>query len=76
MVEGPVLTIDLGNAGQASGGLGIDMGDWYQLDFRIGVSNNNDFQYTANDDGTITIPAGLYLVSGTQHAASINVMVP
>jgi len=61
----PVLTIELGNSGQANGGLGIDMGSWYQLDFRIGVSNDNDFQYTANDDGTITIPSGVYLVSGS-----------
>jgi hypothetical protein len=44
MVEGPVLTVDLGNSGQASGGFGIDMGDWYQLDFRVGVTTGNDFQ--------------------------------
>ena len=61
----PVLTIELGHSQQANGGRGIDMGDWYQLDFRIGVTTNNDFQYTANEDGTITIAGGLYLVSGS-----------
>jgi hypothetical protein len=44
MVEEPVLTVDLGNFGQASGGFGFDMGDWYQLDFRVGVTTGNDFQ--------------------------------
>lgn len=52
----PVLAIELGHSAQANGGRGIDMGNWYQLDFRIGVSTHNDFQYTANSDGTITIP--------------------
>lgn len=41
------------------------MGNWYQLDFRIGVATSNGFQYTANSDGTITIPSGVYLVSGS-----------
>ncbi|MDF3081483.1 hypothetical protein [Burkholderia sola] len=61
----PVLTIELGHGAQANGGRGIDMGNWYQLDFRIGVSAANGFQYTPNADGTITIPVGVYLVSGS-----------
>lgn len=61
----PVLAIELGHSAQANGGRGIDMGDWYQLDFRLGVHTYNDFQYTANNDGTITIPSGVYLVCGS-----------
>lgn len=61
----PALTIELGHSQQASGGRGIDMGDWYQLDFRIGVTTNNNFQCTTNEDGTISIESGLYLVSGS-----------
>ncbi|MDN7629686.1 hypothetical protein [Burkholderia cenocepacia] len=60
----PVLTIELGHSAQANGGRGIDMGSWYQLDFRVGVGASNGFEYTVNDDGTITIPSGVYLVSG------------
>ncbi len=41
------------------------MGNWYQLDFRIGLSAANGFEYTTNADGTITIPSGVYLVSGS-----------
>ncbi|MEK7888210.1 hypothetical protein AAB992_13915 [Burkholderia contaminans] len=61
----PVLTIELGNSSQANGGRGIDQGNWYQLDFHIGTSAANDFQFTVNTDGTITIPNGVYLVSGS-----------
>ena len=61
----PVLQIELGNSAQANGGRGIDQGSWYQLDFRTGVQAFNDFQYTANSDGTITIPTGIYLVTGS-----------
>ncbi|WP_439889651.1 hypothetical protein ACS7SF_10025 [Ralstonia sp. 25C] len=61
----PVLAIELGHSAQANGGRGIDQGNWYQLDFRIGVQSYNGFQYTANNDGTITIPSGVYLVSGS-----------
>ncbi len=60
-----MLTIELGHGAQANGGRGIDMGNWYQPDFHIGVSAANGFQYTTNADGTITIPAGTYLVSGS-----------
>ncbi|HDR9063678.1 TPA: hypothetical protein QDB03_005343 [Burkholderia vietnamiensis] len=60
----PVL-IELGHGAQANSGRGIDMGNLYQLDFRIGVSAANGFEYTANADGTITIPSGVYLVSGS-----------
>lgn len=60
----PVLTIELGNSAQDNGSRGIDRGNWYQLDFRIGTSVSNGFKYTANDDGTITIPSGVYLVAG------------
>ncbi|MPV71497.1 hypothetical protein [Burkholderia sp. BE17] len=67
----PVLTIELGHSAQANGGRGIDMGNWYQLDFRIGVSNANGFPYSSNDDGTITIPSGLYLVCG-----SVKIIAP
>lgn len=61
----PVLTIELGHSSQANGGRGIDMGNWYQLDFRVGVEATNGFQYTTNADGTITIPTGAYVVSGS-----------
>ncbi|RBB35691.1 hypothetical protein DPV79_27090 [Burkholderia reimsis] len=61
----PVLTIELGHGAQANGGRGIDMGNWYQLDFRVGVSAANGFEYTANADGTISILSGVYLVSGS-----------
>ncbi|KVC72108.1 hypothetical protein [Burkholderia ubonensis] len=61
----PVLTIELGHSGQANGGRGTDMGNWYQLDFRVGVGASNGFQYTENTDGTITIPSGVYLVTGS-----------
>ncbi|WP_175948097.1 hypothetical protein [Burkholderia pyrrocinia] len=61
----PVLTIELGHSSQANGGRGIDMGSWYQLDFRVGVQAINGFHYTANADGTIAIPSGAYLVSGS-----------
>ncbi|CAG2266095.1 hypothetical protein [Burkholderia sola] len=67
----PVLTIELGHGAQANGGRGIDKGNWYQLDFRIGAAIANCFQYTANDDGTITIPSGVYLVAG-----SAKILVP
>ncbi|KIP16368.1 hypothetical protein KY49_4598 [Burkholderia sp. MSHR3999] len=60
----PVLTIELGHSAQANGGRGTDMGNWYQLDFRAGVGASNGFQYTANADGTITVPSGVYLVTG------------
>ncbi|WP_157003062.1 hypothetical protein [Ralstonia sp. A12] len=61
----PVFTIELGHSGQANGGRGIDMGSWYQLDFRVGVDTYNGFPYTANNDGTIIIPSGVYLVIGS-----------
>ncbi|MPV68010.1 hypothetical protein [Burkholderia sp. BE17] len=61
----PVLTIELGHSAQANGGRGIDMGNWYQIDFRVGVGASNGFQYTANADGTITIPSGVYVVTGS-----------
>ncbi|CAG9258035.1 conserved hypothetical protein [Burkholderia diffusa] len=61
----PVLTIELGHSSQANSGRGIDMGNWYQLDFRVGVEATNGFQYTTSVDGTITIPTGAYLVSGS-----------
>ncbi|KVH51165.1 hypothetical protein [Burkholderia diffusa] len=61
----PVLTIELGNSAQANGGRGIDQGNWYQLDFHVGTNASNGFQYTVNSDGTITIPSGVYLVSGS-----------
>ncbi|RBB36783.1 hypothetical protein DPV79_24305 [Burkholderia reimsis] len=61
----PVLTIELGHGAQANGGRGIDMGNWYQLDFRIGVTAANGFQFAVNADGTMTIPSGVYLVSGS-----------
>lgn len=67
----PVLTIELGHSARANGGRGIDMGSWYQLDFRVGVGASNGFEYTANDDGTITIPSGVYLVSG-----NVKILVP
>ncbi|MBN3777341.1 hypothetical protein G3O06_07195 [Burkholderia sp. Ac-20345] len=67
----PVLTIELGHSAQANGGRGIDMGSWYQLDFRVGVGASNGFEYTTNNDGTITIPSGMYLVSG-----SVKIIAP
>jgi hypothetical protein len=58
----PVLTLELGHSQQPNRGRGIDKGYWYQLDFRIGVTTNNGFEYTTNDDGTITVLSGVYLV--------------
>ncbi|WP_133295695.1 hypothetical protein [Burkholderia reimsis] len=68
----PVLTIELGHGAQANNGRGIDMGNWYQLDFRIGVSAANGFEYTANADGTITIPSGVYLVLGSAKILAVS----
>jgi hypothetical protein len=60
----PTLTIEFGHSAQANGGRGVDMGSWYQLDFRIGTSGSGGFQYTVNEDGTITLgQGGVYLVS-------------
>lgn len=67
----PALTIELGHSAQANSGRGIDMGSWYQPDFRVGVGASNGFEYTANDDGTITIPSGVYLVTG-----NVKVLAP
>ncbi|NML34522.1 hypothetical protein [Paraburkholderia antibiotica] len=66
----PSLTIELGHTSQANGGLGIDMGTYYQLDFQYGVTVKNQFNYTLNGDGTINIPAGVYLVVGTFNLTS------
>ncbi|KVS50712.1 hypothetical protein WK39_28030 [Burkholderia cepacia] len=60
----PVLIIEFGNSAQPNGGRGIDNGTYYQPDCRIGTTAYNSFPYVTNSDGTITVPSGLYLVSG------------
>ncbi|WEY37766.1 hypothetical protein [Paraburkholderia sp. SUR17] len=60
----PVLAIELGHSQQANGGRGIDMGNWFQLDFRIGVNTFNGFAFQTNSDGSATIAGGVYLVAG------------
>jgi hypothetical protein len=59
----PGIIIELAHSSQANGGRGIDKGGYYQLDFRVGSSSFNDFSYTQNADGTITLPDGMYLVT-------------
>lgn len=61
----PTLTIELGHSSQENNGRGIDRGTFYQLDFKYGVNTKNNFNYTLNDDGTIYVPSGVYLVLGS-----------
>lgn len=61
----PTLIIELGHSQQPNGGLGIDNGDHYQPDCRIGVASYNGVQYTTNTDGTLNVQDGLYLVAGS-----------
>ncbi len=62
----PTLTIELGNSNQANSGCGIDHGNWYGLDFNIGVSASNGFKYSVASDGSLLLGAtGLYLVCGS-----------
>lgn len=60
----PALIFELGNNAQPNGGLGIDNGSYYQVDCRINPMIVN-FPYTANNDGTINVPDGLYLIAGS-----------
>ncbi len=60
----PLFVCELGNSGQANGGLGIDMGGWYQFDFHIGTNSYNGMAISVNSDGTANIPSGIYLVCG------------
>lgn len=60
----PTLIIEFGNSAQPNGGRGIDNGNYYQPDCRISTTAYNSFPYVTNSDGTVTVPPGLYLVSG------------
>ncbi|QCP50146.1 hypothetical protein FAZ95_13745 [Trinickia violacea] len=60
----PGVVVELGNSGQANGGIGIDQGSWYQIDFRIGTNFFNGLQATINSDGTMVLPGGVYILCG------------
>ena len=67
----PGLTIELGHSQQPNNGRGIDYGNYYQVDCRIGARPFNGFSYTANTDGTITLGQnGVYQAYGYAHIIS------
>ncbi|WP_321809257.1 MULTISPECIES: hypothetical protein [unclassified Burkholderia] len=69
----PSLVIELGNNGQANGGLGIDKGSYYQIDCHIGVTPYNEFGYSINPDGTISLTQdGTYFVASSANILPLN----
>jgi hypothetical protein len=64
-INQPAMKIELGNSAQANGGRGIDKGSYFQVDMSIGQTLLNGLTATNNADGTVTLPAGHYEVTGT-----------
>lgn len=64
-INQPAMKIELGNSAQANSGRGIDKGSYFQVDLSIGQTLLNGLTVTNNADGTATLPAGHYEVTGT-----------
>ncbi|WP_345815246.1 hypothetical protein AAGS40_23155 [Paraburkholderia sp. PREW-6R] len=60
----PGFQIEPGNTSQGNFGRGIDMGNYYQLDMSLGNSLNG-LSVEFNDDKTMNLPFGTYLVVGS-----------